>query len=178
MILSSSLDPSKHAPTDSFNINDHIEFCSTSIRSSTDHKLKHHLSHSIISKHFYFHWLPHLWNSLPPIDLDLSIETIKGQLIRFFWSHFQHHFDPSNVCTFHYLCQCSKCSFTRCTPNFHNYLSLWALFQFMLLTRLLSPRCTSLSAPPIYHSYHHIYYLYVCAVLKSNNNNNNNKRVF
>ena len=100
------------SPSTAFKINDYIQFCSSFTRSFTGHKLKHHLSHSNNSKHFYFNRLPHLWNSLPPIDLDLTIETIKRQLTRFFWSHFVHHFNPSNVCTFHYLCPCSKCSST------------------------------------------------------------------
>ena len=62
---------------DNFSIFSYVDFSEGSTRSSTHFKLKHSLSKSNTTGHFYFNRLPRLWNSLPPINLDLSISTIK-----------------------------------------------------------------------------------------------------
>ena len=111
------------SPTTAFNINNFVEFRFSSSRSSSGHKLIHRLSYSNTTRHFYFNRLPRLWNSLPFIDLNLSVEIIKKQLKRFYWSHFLQHFDSSNLCTFHYLCPCSKCSSTPCIYNYNSLSS-------------------------------------------------------
>lgn len=43
-------------------------------------KLKHPQIKLILVKHFYLNRLPRLWNSLPYVDLDLSISVTKGNL--------------------------------------------------------------------------------------------------
>ena len=99
-------------PTDSFDIRNYVEFCSSSYksRSTSTSKLKHQLPYSSAHSHFYFNRLPRLWNYLPQINLNLSVDTIKKRLMEYFWSHFLQHFDPSNTCTLHLLCPCAGCS--------------------------------------------------------------------
>ena len=94
---------------DNFSIFSYVRFSEGSTRSSTHFKLKHSISKSNTTGHFYFNRLPLLWNSLPPINLDLSISTIKNNLLQVFWNHFSSHFNSSTPCSFHYLCPCAKC---------------------------------------------------------------------
>ena len=97
----------KH-PADHFNIKHFVSFSQSNTRSSTHNKLIHTKSPNISSRHFYFNRLPRLWNSLPPIDLDSSLNSIKSTLIVYFWSHFNTYFDSENPCTYHFQCPCSK----------------------------------------------------------------------
>ena len=90
-------------------IHSYITFPNSSTRSTTHLKLKHSLVKSNTIDHFYFNRLPRLWNSLPTFNLDLPISTIKKKLLRFFWDHFNTHFQCNNPCTFHYVCPCAKC---------------------------------------------------------------------
>ena len=88
---------------DNFSIFSYVRFSEGSTRSSTHFKLKHSISKSNTTGHFYFN---RLWNSLPPINLDLSISTIKNNLLQVFWNHFSSRSIP---CSLHYLCPCAKC---------------------------------------------------------------------
>ena len=107
----------KH-PTASFNILDYVSFTSSSTRSTQSNKLLH--SKSSLSRNFYFARLPRLWNSLPPINLQLSLDTIKHHLKSHVWSIFNSNFNPNNPCTFHTLCPCHKCSSIPHPPNFNS----------------------------------------------------------
>ena len=78
-------------------------------RSSEHSKLLHITSTSNTSRHFYFCRLPRLWNALPHIDLNLPLPIIKYKLYQYFWQHFISNFNSNSVCTFHFLCPCSKC---------------------------------------------------------------------
>ena len=109
-------------PTNTFNISAHVTFSSNSTRSSTYFKLKHSLCRTNTLQHFYFNRLPRLWNSLPPLNMNQSISRIKRNVHQFLWNHFMQHFVSDNVCTYHFLCPCSKCShlpvslkFSSCT---------------------------------------------------------------
>ena len=82
----------KH-PSVHFNIKDFISFSECNTRSSTYNKLIHTNSPTNSSRHFHFNRLPRLWNSLPPIDLDISLSTIKSTLIDYLWIHFNIHFN-------------------------------------------------------------------------------------
>ena len=75
-------------PTKSFNILQYVNFSGNFTRASVNYKLVHHMSRTNKVKHFYFHRLPRLWNSLPTINLDQSLSSIKFKLRQFFWSHF------------------------------------------------------------------------------------------
>ena len=125
------------SPFVAFNSNDYIQICSNSTRSTTDDKLKPHLSHSNVSKYFYYDRLPRLWNLLPPIDLDLTIETIKRQLMRFFWSQFLHRFNLSNVRTFVTSVVCSKCS----SPYAHQTSITLSLLNYTIYSHCYSQGC-------------------------------------
>ena len=91
-----------------FNILQYFEFIRGNTRCSSHSKLVHSSSRTHSSSHFYFNRFPHLWNSLPPIDISLSATTLKNVITKFFWSKFLANFDPSNPCSYHYLCPCSK----------------------------------------------------------------------
>ena len=78
-------------PTKSFNILQYVNFSGNFTRASVNYKLVHHMSRTNKVKHFYFHRLPSLWNSLPTINLDQSLRFIKFKLRQFFWSHFVKH---------------------------------------------------------------------------------------
>ena len=95
-----------------------ISFSSSDTRSASSHKMIHSISSTNHSRHFFFNQIPRLWNALPSIDLDLSINTIKKQLTKFFWVYFTNNFDPSNPCSFHFVCPCSKCSLCSLPSQF------------------------------------------------------------
>ena len=107
-------------PTKCFNILHHVTFSTASTRSSSKCKLVHNLSRTNRDRHFYFSRLPRLWNSLPTIDLNQSMSSIKCKLKHFFWSHFHVHFDSENPCSFHFVCPCRRCAALPVTSNFHD----------------------------------------------------------
>ena len=98
------------SPTDHFNIYNFVEFSSRPTRSCSNFKLKHSISRTKMEGNFYFNRIPRLWNSLPTLDANLSLSTIKYKLRKYFWDYFIAHFDPNDECSFHYLCLCQKCS--------------------------------------------------------------------
>ena len=96
-------------PDNRLNILEHISFSSTKTRSSTHLKLKQHRSRTNLSRHFYFSRICRLWNALPPIDLTLSTD-IRRAVKHFLWSNFIDKFNCDILCTFHFVCPCTKCS--------------------------------------------------------------------
>ena len=107
----------KH-PTTAFNIYDYVSFSCHSTGSYKGLKLKHTVSRTNAVGHFYFNRLPRLWNSLPVIDLDKSLPSIKNLLKQFFWQQFLLKFNSDNPCTYHFVCPCAKCSHSSITCNF------------------------------------------------------------
>ena len=98
-------------PPSNFNILNYVTFNHNSTRSGSSNKLKHTSSSSTTTRFFYFNRLPLLWNSLPPLNLDASLSTLKSQVRNHLWNHFILHFDHRDSCSYHYLCPCSKCHF-------------------------------------------------------------------
>ena len=96
-------------PTEAFDIQHYIEFCSGPTRSSTSFKL-HSISKLSSINYLYLNTFPRLWNSLPVIDMDKSYSFIKYSLKQFFWNVFISTFDPDQPCSYHFLCPCCKCS--------------------------------------------------------------------
>ena len=92
-----------------FPISKYITLSSHNTRQKTFFKLK---SSSNSMRQLYFNRLPRLWNSLPYIDLDVSVMSLKRKLFELFWHHFISYFDADNVCSYHFVCPCVKCS--RC----------------------------------------------------------------
>ena len=107
----------KH-PSSHFNILNYVTLTNTSTRSSCCSKLMHHLSKTNKERHFYFHRLPRLWNSLPVINIQCSLKSIKRKLFIFLWNHFTLHFNPDIPCTYHFVCPCSTCSSKPISFNF------------------------------------------------------------
>ena len=105
-------------PSPCFRITDYISFSHSSTRSSSTNKLQHIYSRNNYIKNFYFNRLPHIWNSLPPIDLSLPPTIIKTRLYKFLWNHFLLNFQSDNPCTFHFICPCCKCTNTPHTPAY------------------------------------------------------------
>ena len=83
----------------SFDILQCISFSTNPTKSGSHRKLIQPIVKSTRHKNFYFSRLPLLWNSLPPIDLDSSYDTIKRKLKDIFWLSFVHKFDSENPCT-------------------------------------------------------------------------------
>ena len=105
-------------PDNRLNILEHISFSSTKTRSSTHLKLKQHRSRTNLSRHFYFSRICRLWNALPPIDLTLSTDNIRRAVKRFLWSNFIDKFNCDILCTFHFVCPCTKCSSMPIQTNY------------------------------------------------------------
>ena len=94
-------------PSGHFDIHEFVQFCSYSTRAGHSFKLKHLLCRS---NYFYFNRIPRLWNSLLFLDITLSPSVIKSKLRAYFWDHFMSTCNSNNLCTYHYLCPCPKCS--------------------------------------------------------------------
>ena len=107
-------------PTDSFNINNYISFSTSSTR-SCGMKLRHNVSFTNKNRHFYFNRISRLWNSIPIVDLNLSLNTIKYRIKSYFWSHFTTNFHPDDPHKLHFLCPCSSCTPINFPINY-NYL--------------------------------------------------------
>ena len=97
-------------PDPSFPVMDYVSFSTTSTRSGHHLKLNYQSSRTNVLRHSYFHRVVHLWNALPPIDLSLSLSTIKHQVKHYLWSHFSQNFHSNSPCTFHLVCPCNKCA--------------------------------------------------------------------
>lgn len=104
-------------PDESFAITNYISFSSSSTRSNSTSKLSSRYCAFNRSRHFYFNCIVRLWNALPPIDLSLSLPTIKSHLKKYFWSHFLEHFDSCNPCTYNFICPCSNCHLVTPAPS-------------------------------------------------------------
>ena len=76
------------SPTPAFNILNYVTFNTSTTRSGTFNKLIHNFTSTSHAHHFYFNRIVRLWNSLPYIDLSLSIDTIKSNLHNFFLETF------------------------------------------------------------------------------------------
>ena len=64
-------------PMNAFNIYENVTFSSHTTRCTSALKLKRSITKTNSECHSYFNRLPHLWNSLPVIDLSLSFPPLK-----------------------------------------------------------------------------------------------------
>ena len=78
-------------------------------RSSDRITLKHVRCESNWQQHFYFNRITHLWNKMPAVDLSLSVKTIRTKIYKVMWLNFINNFSGDNVCSFHFVCPCSRC---------------------------------------------------------------------
>ena len=105
-------------PDPSFPVMKYIAFSSSNTRSGSFMKLTHQSSNLSTAHHTYFKRIVRLWNVLPPIDIKLSLFTIKNQIKSYMWEHFLENFVPSLPCSFHVKCPCNKCIYLYRTPTF------------------------------------------------------------
>ena len=107
-------------PIPSFDIKNFISFSTNRTRSNTYGKLTHKMSSNNIERNFFFFRIPRPWNTLPPIDLSLSLATNKIKITEFLQSHFMSHFKSNNPCTYQLVCPFSKCTQNHPSPNFNS----------------------------------------------------------
>ena len=91
-------------PDDAFNIFEFISFSTSNTRFGSSNKLQYKYQRSSIMRHFYFNRIVRLWNSLPCINLAMSIDTIKTTVSKHLWDHFTTHFNVNSICSFHSVC--------------------------------------------------------------------------
>ena len=91
-------------------VSKYVSFSSNPTR-SCNHKLVHNYTKYSSSRHFYFNRLPRLWNKLVDcVDImDCSLLIAKRRILSLMWESFTLNFDSDNICSFHFLCPCSKC---------------------------------------------------------------------
>ena len=134
-------------PSEYFNIHNFVKFSGNPTR-STYLKLRHPICKNQAERNFYFN---RIWNSLPPLDLNLSLGTIKSRLRNFFWSQFVSNFYTENFCTYHYLCPCQKCS--KLPISMHFSSSIFFFSSFLLLLFCFVHGCW-LICPQFINTYH------------------------
>ena len=79
----------------------------------------------------FFNLLFQVWNSLPSLDISLPFDSINHFSKSFLRpSHFLQNFNPSNPCTFHVMCPCSKCLLTTIPFPISNLASVDFPFFF------------------------------------------------
>ena len=105
-------------PGDHFDVTRHLHFSNKSTRSATHKKLTQVRSETTHARNTFFNRLPRLWNSLPPLDPEASLECNKKRLKIIFKDNFIENFDPSITCTHHYICPCHRCSHSPKPANF------------------------------------------------------------
>ena len=74
-------------PSPNFDILNYVFFCDGSTRSSTFRKLKHNVTSNNSIRFYYFNRLPLLYNSLPPLDLSLSLNSLKSHIKYYFFEN-------------------------------------------------------------------------------------------
>ena len=92
-------------PDESFNIFDLVPFStSNTCCGSSGNKLQFGFHGTINHRNLYFNRIVRLWNSLPHIDLGLSIDSIKTTVYKHLWFHFTTHLNVEIVCSYHSVC--------------------------------------------------------------------------
>ena len=122
-------------PTREFDIRKHTQFSDN----STTFKMIHNYTSCNTARNEVFNRLPRLWNAVPKIDVTQSDDYVKKQLTNFLTNHFHATFKSSNICTFHFLCPCTKCfhsphplnHFTGCSTD-RQYMLSQQLLYFVL----------------------------------------------
>ena len=133
-----------------------VKFSEHGTRSSSSSKMLHDSSATNSARNKFFNRVPRLWNSVPTINLTQSEETIKQNF--FLHNHFLAKFNPSDTCTFHFLCPCVNCFYSPCsfltvsTAAVQTVSISIFLLSCLILLSLYTVKVTSL------HSSSHIFY--------------------
>ena len=96
-----------------FNILNYFSFSSSSTHSSSQNKLVHSPLTRSSARHTFSDCFPCLWNSLPPVDLSLSVLHFKKIVTKYFIDKLTVDFNPTNAHTLHTVFPCNICS---CNP--------------------------------------------------------------
>ena len=104
-------------PTLSFDIQQFISFSHLS-RHSSNSRLIYNYSRLNLVRHFYFNRLPRLWNSLPPMDQNLTVAQVISRIKAYFWDKFLTSFNPKDPCSLHLVCPCDRCHHSNPAPQF------------------------------------------------------------
>ena len=89
------------SPPGKFNLSDYIQFVQSATRSSPFHKI-HSTSrapHVNSIKSFYFNRIVCIWNSLPPVELESSFNSLRKVICNFHWDNFISSYDIDNPCS-------------------------------------------------------------------------------
>ena len=89
-------------PPDNFTLSDYISFIEGITRFSINGKIKSSFAgipRTNLTRHFYFNRIVRLRNSLPPLDLSLSLSSLKKQVYDFYWNYFIQHYDFLFTCS-------------------------------------------------------------------------------
>ena len=98
---------------DNFDLCDYITFVESGTRSSTSHKIRStstNVPKSNPTKFYYFNRIVRIWNSLPPVDLESSYNSLKGMLYDLYWDYFISCYDVDHSCSWSRVCFCSRCT--------------------------------------------------------------------
>ncbi len=74
------------SPNRAFNIKQFIQFSNYGTRSSTAMRMSHVFTTTNVARHVFLNRIPRLWNSLPPINIDRSIASIRKSIETFLHS--------------------------------------------------------------------------------------------
>ena len=92
------------SPSEHLNIRNFVKFCDNPTCSSS---LRHPFAKTRLRENFTSIAFPAFGILYHQYDINFPIATNKSTLRNFFWIQF---FDPGNVCSYHYVCPCQKCS--------------------------------------------------------------------
>lgn len=62
------------------------------------------------TRHYYFNRLIRIWNSLPILDIDSPMSSLKRRVYDIYWDHFTSHFITEQHCTWFRVCPCNSCA--------------------------------------------------------------------
>ena len=102
----------KNAP-ENFDVSEYVCFIESFTRSSTAGKIKVPVSVTPrlnSTRHHYFSRIMNIWNSLPPLDLDDSMSTLKAFLVKLYWNYFNKCFIIDSLCSWYRVCPCNSCA--------------------------------------------------------------------
>ena len=109
-------------PPDNFILSEYIHFAQSSTRSSSTGKITASSPctprlNVNSTRHFYFNRIIKIWNSLPPLDLDCPMSSLKSRLKDLYWDYFIDHFCVDSPCSWYRVCPCNNCALLP-APNY------------------------------------------------------------
>ena len=72
------------------------------------------------TRHYYFNRVIRIWITLPPLDLELSLTTLKKQIHSTFWDYFttNNYYCIHLPCTWYICCPCTTCITSQAHVSF------------------------------------------------------------